>query len=132
MPTKKATNRTATKKKNVQWKTSPPAPGRSHSAGPVQGELFGKDSPTIEVTLRVPSGTPITIGNAGGAQAPREISVADALQKLAKASKEELRTAMASARLQSQQIIGLCTVLHGNLYHLAAIGAKVTGRAKTS
>lgn len=127
MPTKKAANRPSSKRSKIQWKTKDP----TGAGGAVQGELFDAAcqgaGQAVEVTLRVPAGTPITIGNQK-ATGPAEISVTAALQKLAGASKEELRAAMASAKLQSQQIIGLCTVLHGNLYHLAAIGAKVRSR----
>lgn len=117
MPKKTATRT----KKTIRWKTAAPS-------APIQGELFNADTPTIEVTLRVPSGTPITIGKQNGGT--QEVSLSEALRKVANASKEELRAAITGAKLQSQQLIGLCTVIHGNLYHLAAIGSKVANKPR--
>lgn len=121
------TNKTNGRKK-VKWEKPKADTTKEES---LQSDFFSSDG-TIEVTLKLPAGIPITIGKAKGETETKiqEISTIDALRKLASSSKEELRAAMNSAKLQSQQLIGLCTVMHGNLYHLAAIGAKVTGRNK--
>jgi hypothetical protein len=130
MPTK--TNASKKTKTNASTNAKPSKKATAKKApSAIQGSLFDLDKmeqPNIEVTLRVPRGVPITIGakpqNAAAQEEP--LSLEKALARLASASKDELRAAMAATQLQSQQIIGLCTVLHGNLYRLASIGAKVS------
>jgi hypothetical protein len=121
-----------------------PAPVAKKSArkrvDPRQPELFDMfqlshpQPAQIEVTLRVPSGTPITIGDARQmAPAPALIPPVKphpGLKELSRMSKEDLRTAVQNAGLNASEIIVLTSALHGCLYRLAAIGGKVTTSKK--
>jgi len=117
MPKKPASNpksKAVKKRKAPQW---------------AQPDLFDTH-PQVEVTLRIPSGTSITVGTP--CQAPSAptsaISNSEMFRHLGKLSREDIRRALNDARLPAGAIINLATVIHGPLYHLSAIGGKVTKR----
>lgn len=100
---------------------------------PGQRELFDlfemeQPAPQVEIFLRVPSGTPVTIGgNPTTACAPAASTAkSNPLKTLATMDKEALREEVRKSGLSASELINLTTTLHGVLYKLAAIGAKVT------
>jgi hypothetical protein len=129
---KPKTPKTTTAKKSPAKK-----PAKKNQAIPNQPELFdsvgmANPAPTVEIHLRMPTGTSLTIGQGqgqGGANTPGQATPNNpvgAAKLLSALNREQLREALLGAKLSAAEVINLATVIHGILYPLAAIGAKVT------